>query len=78
MLYGYIFIKKCANNHDDDYALQISYLQGHFRMVKMFLKKGANVNANNNLALRWSIEGGHSKVTKLLLDHGAQHPFYTL
>ena len=39
--------------------------------MKLLLEKGANVHADDDLALRWASEFGHHAVVKLLLEKGA-------
>ena len=39
--------------------------------MKLLLDYGADVHADNDLALRWATKDGHLDVVKLLLDSGA-------
>ena len=43
----------------------------HIEVVKLLLAAGAEVHAENDLALRYASAKGHTKVVKLLLDAGA-------
>jgi ankyrin repeat protein len=38
-------------------------------MVRMLLAAGANVHANNDLALRWASHNGHVDVVLALAEH---------
>ncbi|KAJ1478455.1 ankyrin repeat-containing domain protein, partial [Baffinella frigidus] len=52
---------------------------GHYRVVKILLDAGAEVEAvcrgpgsESYTALRWAVIGGHEKVARILLDAGAE------
>ena len=40
-------------------------------MAKFLVDIGANIHADNDYALRWACERGHSKVAKFLVEKGA-------
>jgi len=43
----------------------------NIEMVKVCLKHGADVHADDDRALRWAAHYGYTEIVKLLLDHGA-------
>ena len=54
--------------------LMVACKNGHLEIVKLLLKKGANVNFENDWhqsALMAAAEGGNVEVVNLLLEHGA-------
>ena len=64
------FFNKQHYANDDD-ALRWASENGHVEIVKLLLKRGANVHAENDYALRWASVNGHIKVIELLLNNGA-------
>ena len=40
-------------------------------LVEILIKKGVNVNADNDAALRQASKNGHAEVVKILLKYGA-------
>ena len=44
---------------------------GHLEVVKFLLDRGADVNADNNYAVRRASANGHLEVVKFLLENGA-------
>ena len=46
-------------------------LMGHITTVRLMLKAGANVHADNDYALRRAVYNGHTDMVQLLLEHGA-------
>ena len=67
---------KNINAQDGEYgnALQAASSQGHNKVVKMLLDKGADVNAQGGRygnALQAASFEGHNQVVKMLLDKGA-------
>ena len=54
--------------------LHLASEQGHFEMVKLFLQRGANIQAigkEGKTALHLAIMENHSKVAKFLVEKGA-------
>ena len=44
---------------------------GHMEIVKLLIANGADVQANDNDALRDAAENGHYEIVKLLIANGA-------
>jgi len=56
-------------------ALMLAAQKGHKEVVKLLLKKGANVNAKNDLgwtALDFAAKEGYKEIVKLLKAYGAK------
>jgi len=45
--------------------------KGMLKLVIKCLEHGADLAADDNLAIQWASENGHAAVVKLLLEHGA-------
>ncbi len=43
----------------------------NLKLIKKYLKKGANIHAREDYALRWSAINGHIEVVKYLVENGA-------
>lgn len=56
---------------DLNYELYLAVSNGDIIRVKLMLKLGADVNAENNYALRWAAAYGHKDLCELLIEHGA-------
>jgi len=41
------------------------------KLIKRLIDEGANVHANDDCALRWTSEKGHTEIAKILLERGA-------
>jgi len=54
-----------------DHVLACSAGYGKLDFVKYLLAAGADVHADNDLALRWASESGHTEIVKLLLAANA-------
>lgn len=46
-------------------------MNGHLEVVKYLVEHGANINANNDAALRFASQYGHLDVVKYLVEQGA-------
>lgn len=46
---------------------EIGFLKG----VEIALERGADIHIHSDYSLRWSLEGNHTDVVKLLIDRGA-------
>lgn len=72
---GYIKIVKILLKHDinikKELALRYSAGDGRAAIVELLLKNGANVHADNDIALLCSVAGEHYEVTIALLKAGA-------
>ena len=44
---------------------------GHIKLVKYLVEKGADFRYDNNYAIRWASENGHLEVVKYLVEKGA-------
>ena len=51
--------------------LWVASKAGHADLVKYIIAKGADVNANDDAALRWAAGKNHPETLKILLDAGA-------
>ena len=58
----YIFVHSIDNIH----ALRCASLRGYHNIVKLLLKNGSSVDANNDYSLRLASEKGHYDIVKLL------------
>jgi len=54
-----------------DWPLRIAADAGHLELVKFFVDKGGDIQANDNFALRWSVLGLHVNVVRYLIKEGA-------
>jgi len=43
----------------------------HLEVVKFLVENGANIHANNDLALCWAAENGYLEIVKYLVENGA-------
>lgn len=69
-----ILIEKGAHIHKK--ALQLSASKGYYVMTELLLNNGADVNSDNNEALRLAIENNNIHTTEILLSRGAIVSFY--
>jgi ankyrin repeat protein len=65
------FVKENGYEYVEEDLLWICAQEGKVEFVKYLLDAGADVHANNDLALRLASEYGHTEIVKLLLDAGA-------
>jgi ankyrin repeat protein len=56
-------------NLNDELIVASKY--GHLEVVKFLVEKGANIHADNNLALRCASKYGHLEIVKFLVKNGA-------
>ena len=71
---NYLLESGGANVHAlDDEALKIASSRGNFALVKMLLFAGANVKAQNNIALKLAARGRFGLVIMLLIQFGAKY-----
>ena len=56
-------------------ALMFASYYGHPKLVKLFLARGADVNASfeGDTALAWAKQKGHTEIVNLLIAGGATH-----
>ena len=52
-------------------ALYLAIENGHTEIVKLLLKAGADIHANDDYALHWAVADGHTEIVELLLKAGA-------
>lgn len=56
---------------NDNEALRLSALAGHFQMVQYLVEGGADIHAKNDEALRLSVSEGHLEIVMFLVQRGA-------
>ena len=57
--------------YDVNYLLYKSSAKGELNLVKEAIKRGADIHAYNDEALRWASQNGHLDVVKYLVENGA-------
>jgi ankyrin repeat protein len=62
------FVKETAN---PDISLGTASEDGDIEMVKFYVSIGADVQYNNNYALKWACRNGHLDIVKFLISKGA-------
>ncbi len=69
------FISMLEGDKIDQYILNNMLVEmakeGSVKGVSMMLFKGADIPAENDLALKWASERGHLEIVKYLAEHGA-------
>lgn len=55
-----------AVNDVIDWSLQVAAGNGNLQMAKLFIDLGANIHADNDLALQCAIKNGHSEMVQYL------------
>ena len=58
-----IGLRKCLN---------LSCKFGHLEVVRFLVEQGADIQADNNCAVRWASDNGHLEIVKFLVEQGAQ------
>ena len=77
--YGFLavikFVDKYYDNVDYNYrnstGFKESCRRGHYDIVKYFIEHGADIQAGNNVSLRFATINGYYDIVKLLIEHGA-------
>ena len=65
-----LFVLNNSSKFEIDDGLVLASENGYLEIVKLLLKNGANVHAENDYALIWASRNGHFEVVKLLLKNG--------
>lgn len=63
-----------AVNDAIDWSLQVAAGNGNVQMAKLFIDLGANIHANNDLALQYAIENGHSDMVQYIINNSKKSP----
>lgn len=67
-----MFLDRGADIHaDNDLALIWASQNGHAETVRLLLNRGANVDANDNMALKLAY---NDATREILLEYGARNP----
>ena len=61
------FFLKYSKKNGINYALEWAAFHGKLEYVKMALTKGADIHANNDIALQMAVENNHLNVVKYLI-----------
>jgi len=61
----------CGLDADGERSLALAACNGHLNVVKHLISVGANVNAENDLALQWSAKYGQWEIVRYLISVGA-------
>lgn len=64
--------RKASPNDPQGYPIIKSSQMGNIKMVKLLIRYKVRVDAEDNLALKISVERNNLEMTKLLLDNGAK------
>ena len=67
----YKHINKYVSKNDYNDMLESSSQNGDLNLVKLSVKKGANIHAFDDIALRWASRNGHLETVKYLVSQGA-------
>lgn len=63
----YDFFLKYSSQNGINYALEWAAYHGKLEYVKKALERGANIHANNDVALQMASENNHLDIVKLLI-----------
>ena len=58
-------------SYNKENALNFASLKGKLLVIKYLVENGADITAQDNLAVRWASENGHLEIVKYLVQHGA-------
>lgn len=71
-LINFLISNDHVNIHtDNDIALRWAAYNGYFKLVKLFVKKGADIHINLDNPLRYAAQNGYFRIVKFLIESGA-------